>query len=179
MAEDPVKKSVPEPRPVTAAIDELEHAITTARGMPMSSSVIINRAEILGLIDEIRESMPEELAAAGKVLSTVATVRTTAEAEAATVIKRAEARAKEIVSREAVVAQSLRQADHIVKKAEKEATRLTREADDYCDRKLGGFEIELDKLVAQVKRGREALASRLDDEQGYNTGPFAEFPGAR
>jgi hypothetical protein len=43
-------------------------------------------------------------------------------------------------------------------------------ADDYVDRKLGEFEIALDKLTTQVRRGREHLAARrlgeprVDDE---------------
>jgi hypothetical protein len=44
--------------------------------------------------------------------------------------------------------------------AKAEAERLLAEADDYVDRKLGEFEIALDKLTAQVRRGREHLAAR-------------------
>jgi type II secretory pathway predicted ATPase ExeA len=37
------------------------------------------------------------------------------------------------------------------------------DADDYCDRRLADFEIDLGKLLAQVQAGRTKLAQRLDE----------------
>lgn len=42
-----------------------------------------------------------------------------------------------------------------------EAERLRHEADDYCDRRLAEFEIDLGKLVTQVQAGRARLGQRL------------------
>jgi len=38
-----------------------------------------------------------------------------------------------------------------------------RGADDYCDRKLAQFEVDLSQLVVQVKAGRERLAAKADE----------------
>jgi len=39
-----------------------------------------------------------------------------------------------------------------------------READDYCDRRLAEFEIDLGRVLAQVQAGRAKLAGRLGEE---------------
>ena len=45
--------------------------------------------------------------------------------------------------------------------AEETADRLQRDADDYCDRRLADFEIDLGKVLSQVQAGRAKLAGRL------------------
>jgi hypothetical protein len=40
---------------------------------------------------------------------------------------------------------------------------LRHEADDYCDRRLAEFEIDLGKILAQVHAGRDKLADRLGE----------------
>ena len=41
-------------------LDELSSLVEEARSMPMSASCIVNRAELLGLLEELRELLPEE-----------------------------------------------------------------------------------------------------------------------
>ena len=41
------------------------------------------------------------------------------------------------------------------------ADGLQRDADDYCDRRLADFEIDLGKVLSQVQAGRAKLAGRL------------------
>ena len=51
--------------------------------------------------------------------------------------------------------------------AQAEATRLLSEADDYVDRKLGDFEVTLDRLLQQVQRGREHLSERAAADRAH------------
>ena len=53
-------------------------------------------------------------------------------------------------------------ATEIVAEAEATAARLRHDADDYCDRRLADFEIDLGRVVAQVQAGRAKLAGRLE-----------------
>ncbi|NKY06431.1 hypothetical protein HF998_05500, partial [Cellulomonas hominis] len=72
-------------------------------------------------------------------------------------------RAAELVEQEAVVAQAADRAAEIVREAEETARGLRRDADDYCDRRLADFEIDLGKVLSQVQAGRAKLADRLDE----------------
>src|SRR5699024_6278576 len=80
--------------------------------------------------------------------------------QAEEIIERAHARAEELISEQHVVAQAREMAEHIVADAEAAAEKLARDADDYCDRQLAQFEIDLHAIPAQVGAGRARLEER-------------------
>lgn len=146
-----------------ALVDELDALVTHARAMPMSASVLVNRADALALVDDLRAAMPAQLDRADEVLSDADRVLADAEEQAERVIATARTRAAQLVAEEQVVVQARAEAARIVEEAHAQADTLRREADDYCDRRLAEFEIDLGKLVLQVQAGRAKLAERLDD----------------
>lgn len=142
-------------------LDDLAHLVENAKAMPMSSSALVNRAEALALIDELRGALPEQLAHADEVLAEADRVLEDARRQAEDILTTARARAIELVQQEQVVVQAESRAADIVAEAEHKATELRVDADDYCDRKLGEFETDLGKVIAQVQAGRAKLADRL------------------
>ena len=58
---------------LTAVLDALEEALQAARAMPMSSSVLVSRAELLDLVAQAREALPAQLGRADEVLATCET----------------------------------------------------------------------------------------------------------
>src|SRR5665647_1860198 len=159
---------------LTSILDALEQAVEQARSMPMSSSVLVSRAEVLDLIGQLRATLPTQLADADELLATAAEVQARANADAEQVIAAARRRADELVSAEQVVAAAGVRATEIVAEAERIAGQLRREADDYCDRRLADFEIDLGRLLSQVQAGRGKLAGRVG---GSPCGLGADPPG--
>ena len=149
------------PEGLTGILDALATAISTARAMPMSSSVLVNRAEMLDLVDQARDALPTQLGRADELLADADSAREAARAEAEAVLARARQRASELVDTEAVVVAARERAAEVVREAEVTAEGLRRDADDYCDRRLADFEIDLGKLLIQVQGGRARLADRL------------------
>ncbi|MGP7961215.1 ATP synthase F0 subunit B [Sanguibacter sp. A247] len=152
-----------EPPTLPALVDELDALVTHARAMPMSASVLVNRADALALVDDLRAAMPAQLDRADEVLSDADRVLAEAEEQSERVIATARTRAAQLVAEEQVVVQARAEAARIVEDAHAQADALRRDADDYCDRRLAEFEIDLGKLVQQVQAGRAKLADRLDD----------------
>lgn len=151
-----------------AYLDALDELVSRARAMPMSASVLVNKAEALDLIDQMREVMPEQLSQADAVLSDADEVLDQAHGQAESILATARNRAAQLVSAEQVVVQAEARAREIVDEAVEQGHKLRSEADDYCDRRLAEFEIDLGKVLAQVQAGRAKLAGRLsDDEQGH------------
>lgn len=146
---------------VAGVLDAIEDAVAQARAMPMSSSVLVNRAEILELVDQVRAALPSQLHQADEVLADADAARAAAQAEADAVLARARARAAELVDQESVVRAAQERAAQIVDEAQDTAAGLRRDADDYCDRRLADFEIDLGKVLSQVQAGRAKLAGRL------------------
>ncbi|QTE28650.1 hypothetical protein [Pengzhenrongella sicca] len=154
-----------QPEGLTGILDALTATVTHARAMPMSSSVLINRAELLDLLDQARDVLPTQLSQADDVLAAAGAARGVAQADADAILAAARAQATELVDAEHVTIAAHERAAEIIAAAEGVAEGLRRDADDYCDRRLGDFEIDLGKVLAQVQAGRAKLANRLADAE--------------
>jgi hypothetical protein len=152
-----------QPEGLTGILDALAVAVEDARAMPMSSSVLVNRAELLDLVDQARDVLPTQLSRADEVLAAADAARAAAQADVDAIIDRAHAHAAELVEEHAITLQARDRAAQIVAEAEAVAEGLRRDADDYCDRRLADFEVDLDKLLHQVQAGRARLAERLGE----------------
>ncbi|MGL5827968.1 MAG: hypothetical protein ACRC0L_00175 [Angustibacter sp.] len=141
-------------------IDELTTMVEQARAVPMSASALVNRAEVLGLLDEIRELLPEELHQADVLLAEREGVLEQGQAQAAELIAQGQAEHDRLVKSTEVVRSAKVRASYLIDEAQRQAERLLTEADNYVDRKLGEFEIVLGKVSHQVERGRSHLAQR-------------------
>jgi F0F1-type ATP synthase membrane subunit b/b' len=138
-------------------LDDLSALVESARAMPMSASCVVNRAQILDLIDEARALLPESLAHADDVLADREVIIAQAQREAVLIIEQAKQEAQVLVSKEEVYRAAEAEADAILTDADAEAERMRRETDDYVDAKLANFEVALHKTIQAVQRGRERI----------------------
>ena len=144
--------------PDTAALlDRLREMLDTARKLPMSASVSINRDEFGLILEEAVLGLPEELREARWLLKEREAVIERARHEADRLIEAARVRAERMVEKSELVRQAHRTAEEIVDRADRDAAGIRHEAEDYVDRKLAAFEVVLDRTMAQVQRGREQL----------------------
>lgn len=168
---------------LTGILEALEQTIAQARTVPMSSSVLVNRAEVLDLLDQAYAVLPAQLNEADQVLAAADEVRATADAALAAaqeqaeqvmaaaqdraerVITAARARADELVGSEQLAVAAGVRAQEIIAEAQRTAESIRREADTYCDGRLAALETELGAVLAQVQAGRAALAERLSTEE--------------
>jgi hypothetical protein len=108
--------------------------IATAPTMPLSSSPRIDRDEIIELLEEALQRLPDELRQARWMLK----------------------------ERQEFVAKTRRDAEQrarqVMETAEADARRLRHETEDFLDQRLGSFEILLDKLQKTVGAGRQRLS---------------------
>lgn len=154
---------------VQKKLDEIVSTITNARSMPMSASCVVNRAELLDMLEEVREALPGSLAQAQELLGGREHMVEQARQEAERIISAAHAERGSLISDTQVARQSQDEADRILSEARREAEEIRAEADDYVDSKLANFEVVLNKTIGSVDRGREKLLGRGPglDENGY------------
>ncbi|MFF0436925.1 cell division initiation protein [Streptomyces sp. NPDC004327] len=154
---------------VQKKLDEIVTTVRSARSMPMSASCVLNRAELLALLDELRAALPDSLAQARELIGGREQMVEQARQEAERIIEAAHAERGSIVSDSQVARQSQGEADRILTEARREAEEIRAEADDYVDSKLANFEVVLNKTIASVDRGREKLLGRGPglDAEGY------------
>ncbi|MGD0219223.1 MAG: hypothetical protein ABSC73_01990 [Acidimicrobiales bacterium] len=145
-------------------LDELVATVEHAKSMPLSSSAIIGREEVLALLAEAREALPAEFQRARRVLQDREEVRARAVRDADELLDEARAQAAHMVQRTEIVRQARNNAERILADAEAESRRIHHEADDYVDRKLAAFEIVLDRTIRTVQAGRDRLSVNEEDE---------------
>ena len=152
---------------VLVLIDKLDDAIHNARSVPLTDSVMIDREEIYDILDNMRSTIPEEIKQARWIVKERQEMLAEAKSEAERLIAEAQERAEKVASEQEVVRLAEKMAQQIVEDA-RERERATRlGAEDYADEVLSNLEVNLDKFIAAVRRGRERLQGRGDrDDHG-------------
>jgi F0F1-type ATP synthase membrane subunit b/b' len=161
------------PDDTASLLVRLQDLLDSARAMPLSASVMVNREEFTSLLREAIDLLPEELRRARWLLKERDDVLARAEREAERIIEAARVRAGRMVERTEVVREARRTADEIVEQAQLHASEMRHEAEDYVDRKLAAFEVVLDRTMQAVQKGRERLQVHVEplsevelDEEG-------------
>ncbi|MEU0028287.1 ATP synthase F0 subunit B [Streptomyces sp. NPDC006335] len=154
---------------VQKKLDEIVAAVSGARSMPMSASVMVNRAELLAMLEELRQALPGSLAQAQELIGDREQMVEQARQEAERIISTAHAERGSLISDTEIARRSQAEADRILNEARQEAEEVRAEADDYVDSKLANFEVVLTKTLGSVGRGREKLLGTGPglDENGY------------
>ncbi|MGY3338991.1 cell division septum initiation protein DivIVA [Streptomyces filamentosus] len=154
---------------VQKKLEEIVATVQNARSMPMSASCVVNRADLLDLLAQVRDALPNSLAQAQELIGGREQMVEQARQEAERIIEAAHAERGTIVSDTQIARQSQEEADRILSEARREAEEIRAEADEYVDSKLANFEVVLNKTIGSVDRGREKLLGRGPglDENGY------------
>ena len=163
-------------------IDELQVLIEEAKAVPLSSSAVVDRAEILDLLAQLKQEVPEEVRQARWMAKDRDELMERARKEGERIIAEAREQRDRLLSRTEIVHGAQREAERIIDDANEKAAKLKAQAEDYIDQKLAAFEILLNKTLGTVGRGREQLRGEKprvevgiaeNGEQGATTsGPF-------
>lgn len=144
-----------------ASIDELllelRDIVEHARTMPMSASVLVNREDVLQLVDEILAAFPDELRHARWLLKERDDFMVQARREADDILAAARNQVERMVERTEIVREARRVAQRTIDDADAQARRLRLECEDYVDQKLAEFEVVLDRTMQAVQQGRQRL----------------------
>ena len=145
---------------VLVLIDKLDDIIHNARSVPLTDSVMVDREEMYDILDQMRSTIPEEIKQARWIVKERQEMLAEAKQESERVLSEAQERADRLASETEVVRLAERSAQQIIEdaRARERETRLG--AEDYADEVLGNLEMNLDKFIAAVRRGRERLQGR-------------------
>jgi cell division septum initiation protein DivIVA len=154
-----------DPRDAASLVSQAIDVIASAKTMPLSSSVLISRDEVLSLLDEAIESLPEELKRARWILADLDAMTEQRRREADALLDEVRAEAARLVSRTEISRQAKAHAERVVAEAEERGRAILHEAEDFCDQRLAQMEIVLDRLAKTVKSGRARLRPRIEPEK--------------
>jgi hypothetical protein len=146
---------------LASRIQQLEDMVREAKSMPLSSSALLNREEMLELVASMREQLPEEIKQARWVVRDREELLGKARREAESLVERARLEQMRLVGQEAVVVAAQEEAERIVSDAHDRAHQVRMEAEDYVDAKLAQFEIAIQRLQEMLQQSHETHAANV------------------
>ncbi|MGH3497206.1 MAG: hypothetical protein ACRDP1_07060 [Nocardioidaceae bacterium] len=147
---------------VQTKVAEIRQLVESARAMPMSSSCVVNRAEMLAAIDELAAILGTAFGDADRVIADREHEVAQGRAQAEQIVADARSQQEILVSDTEVYRLARREAESMLTEARTESDALRRDTDDYVDERLGNFEFTLNKTLDAVTRGRERLRGRSE-----------------
>jgi len=136
---------------------ELEEIVEKGNAVPFSSKALIDPEEIIEIIDEIRDSLPEELTEAKKIVAERKKIISTAQSEAEHMKAEAEKRLKELIDTNEVTKTATAQANEIMRNANASAKALKTGTQNYTDKLLYSFQLQLKVMNEKIEQNRREL----------------------
>src|SRR5207344_1447400 len=130
---------------VLVLIDKLDDLVHNARPVPLTDQVRVDREEIYQarwIVKERQEMLAE------------------AKREAERIVKEAREQQARLVANEEITRQAERAAEEIVEEAREREREIRLGAEDYADDILSTLEVNLQKFLQAVQRGRDRLQGR-------------------
>ncbi len=143
----------------------MEILINNSKVMPITGSLMMDKARLIELVDQLRLGVPQEVRAAEEVLSQKEQIMNVAMADA----RRAKAKAEDEFSKQLTDSEQHRRAEEILHDAQERASRILQmaeaeaesrrtEADAYALRTLRSLEREINGIGGSVRKGIDMLA---------------------
>ncbi|HEX6682438.1 MAG TPA: hypothetical protein VF062_06560 [Candidatus Limnocylindrales bacterium] len=138
-------------------IDDLIALVEAARNVPMSRNCMVDRGEVIGMLDQLRAELPAELRRAGALLEERDKILDAGRREAERIIQEGEQEHARLVSVNEITVSAEHEGARIIGEARAEAQRLRDEVDEYVDTALANFEQFLTRALASIERGRDKM----------------------
>lgn len=133
--------------------------ISSAPNAPLSSAPKINREQILGILQDALDCLPAEITEARWMLTERDQFLAKTQIEADEILEAGRVKVARMVQRTEVVKAAEARARSVKEAANEDSRRLKSETEDFLDRRLGSFEVLLNRLVKTVAEGRVQMTA--------------------
>ena len=140
-------------------VDRLEELFNESRPVWLTHSVIVNEDRMLDLIDQMRVAIPEEIKKAQGIITQRDRILAQSKEESNRTISLAREKAEKSLEGNELIQSANLRVEEILIQARKEAVDTQHEADKYILDTLTNLEMQLDRLVSQVRNGIGTLQS--------------------
>lgn len=135
----------------------MEDLLNQSRPVPFTHNVIVDEDQLLGFIDQMKVTIPDEIKKAEQVLAQRDRVLAQAQEEANRTLAIAREKSEQMVERDAIVQAAQSRAEQIQLQARADIEGDRRDADIYMLDTLTRLEVELDRYLTQVRNGIRSL----------------------
>ena len=145
-------------------LDELEEIIEKGASVPFSGRCILERDELIDLVQELKLKLPDDLKQAKWIKEERQRILHEAQVEADEIIKAANEKGISMINEHEITQQAMEQARQIIDKANQEAYAISDSSYNYTDNLLQTVENvtlstikELEQCISIVRNNRNEL----------------------
>lgn len=142
---------------IFSLLDRLEDVIQNATRVPLTGKVMVDPEEVLGILERLRDALPEEIRAASRIADERERILATARAEAEAIVQEAKGYVAHLTDETAVAREARVRAEETIEQAKRVAREIRAGALEYAREVLARVEQNLEKACDTVRQGREAL----------------------
>lgn len=138
-------------------LDTLEDILDKSKHLPFTEKGIVDKEEILEIIQEIRLKLPDELKQAKWIKEERARILQEAEKEADDIVREAENRIISMIDEHEITRKAYDQKAEIIETANEMSREISKGTKDYADNILAGLEVALEDALKIVQNNRKEL----------------------
>jgi hypothetical protein len=144
-------------------VERLESLIANGKKLPLTTNVVVDQNAALGLIDELRVAVPEEVRAAKRINSEGERIIEKAQEEAERIVARAQEQAAFLIDERGLTQAADEESRRIIGDAQGDADEIRKGADEYAVSVLVGLEGDVVKTLQSIKKGIAMLDERRSE----------------
>ena len=152
-------------------VERLESLIANGKKLPLTTNVVLDQNAALGLIDELRVAVPEEVRAAKRINSEGERIIEKAQDEAERIVAKAQEQAAFLIDERGLTQAAEALSRQIIADAHAAADEIRRGADEYAVSVLVGLEGDVVKTLQSIKKGIAMLDERRATLEVDGVGP--------
>lgn len=142
---------------VLQLLEELEDIIESGSTIPFVSKVMVDQAELLEIIKEIRIHLPDEMKQALWIKEERQRILTEAQQEGEQTIQEAKRHAESLVEQDEIVLMARQKAEEIILQAQQGAREMKMSARDYTDELLEKTGYTMKEMLNTIEENRREL----------------------
>ncbi len=142
---------------VIQLLDQLEDLIYNGASIPFSSRVMVDPQELLDIIQDIRENLPDEIKQAKWIQEERQKILVEAQKEAETITQEAESYIRKMVDENEITQNAYQQAEEILQKSQQNAKEIRLGTNEYADSILAQLQRQLQELQSTIDENRREL----------------------
>lgn len=142
---------------VLSLIDEIEDIIEAASGIPFSGKVMIDKDEVLDIIQDLRIKLPDEIKQAAWIKNERQRILTEAQRDAEMLMQDAEMKLEDLIDKEQITRKAKERGEEIINKAQISAKEIRLGSLEYADNILEQQQESLKEMIKTINENRKEL----------------------
>ncbi|MBQ3115345.1 MAG: ATPase [Clostridia bacterium] len=141
-------------------INQLEDIIDNSVNIPLMGKSLIEKDELLDVIQELRLKLPDDLKQAKWIKDERQRILLEAQKEASAIIKEAEDKIVAMINEDEITKRATDQATEIINNANRRAKEIKMGTRQYVDEKLADVEKVLDRTISSLRDNRNIMQQK-------------------